>query len=75
MALKDFFNNLASNLTGENKQDNIETAYVIQQQLNAGILANQIKQKELEAQNKKYFVIFGTIVVIIIGIIVIKKFT
>ena len=70
-----FFQNLLDNVSGENKQENIQDAYQIQQQLNAGILSNQQKQAELDAQNKKYFVIFGTIVVIIIGIIVIKKFT
>jgi hypothetical protein len=70
-----FFQNLIGNISGDNKQENIEAAYNIQQQLNAGVLANQIKQKELDAQNKKYFIIFGTIVVIIVGIIIIKKFT
>lgn len=70
-----FFQNLITNLSGENKQDNIEAAYAIQQQLNTGVLLNQQKQAELAAQNKKYFIIFGTIVVIIIGIIVIKKYT
>ena len=70
-----FFQNLLDNVSGENKQENIQDAYQIQQQLNAGILSNQQKQAELDAQNKKYFVIFGTIVVIIIGIIVIRKFT
>lgn len=70
-----FFQNLLDNVSGENKQENIQDAYQIQQQLNAGILSNQQKQAELDAQNKKYFVIFGTVLVIIIGIIVIKKFT
>jgi len=70
-----FFQNLLDNVSGENKQENIQDAYQIQQQLNAGILSNQQKQAELDAQNKKYFVIFGTIVIIIIGIIVIRKFT
>lgn len=70
-----FFQNILDNISGENKQENIQQAYEIQQQLNAGILANQIKQAELEAQNKKYFVIFGIVVIIIAGIIIIKKFT
>lgn len=70
-----FFQNLLSNISGENKQENIQQAYEIQQQLNAGILANQQKQAELEAQNKKYFVLFGIVVVIVVGIIIIKKFT
>lgn len=70
-----FFQNFLDNISGENKQENIQQAYEIQEQLNAGILANQQKQAELDAQNKKYFIIFGIVVVIIAGIIIIKKFT